>query len=67
METQKARMLRGDQYDASDPELVSARSRARELVARFNATVDRDDQRAILHELLGSLGDDSVDRAAVAM
>ncbi len=53
-------MLRGDPYDASDPELVSARARARVLVARFNATVDRNEQRTILEELCGSLGVDTM-------
>ena len=35
--TERAKMLRGELYLASDPELVAARLRARRLWQRFNA------------------------------
>src|SRR5919198_4550419 len=46
----KERMLAGEVYDASDPELSAARTRARELLARFNAGPTR----MLLEELLAS-------------
>ena len=58
MPTEKEKMLRGDLYDAADPELVADRERARELTAAFNRTApDADAERsAILSELFGSGG-----------
>jgi maltose O-acetyltransferase len=57
--TQRERMLAGELYRASDPELVAARLRARELTQRYNTTpaAARDEQRALLGELVGELGD----------
>ncbi|HOW75694.1 MAG TPA: sugar O-acetyltransferase [Candidatus Competibacteraceae bacterium] len=50
---QKAKMLAGELYIASDPELSSAHLRAQALLARFNATpVDAADER---HRLLTEL------------
>lgn len=59
--TERARMLRGDLYLASDPELTTARRRARQLWQRFNATDPADPAagRAVLAELLGGLGADA--------
>jgi maltose O-acetyltransferase len=55
---QKDRMLRGDLYQAHDPELQSDHRRARLLVERFNATsVDEVETRwQLLQELLGGIG-----------
>jgi maltose O-acetyltransferase len=55
------RMLEGELYLASDPELVAAHRRARRLVERLNATsVTEPDQRLVLlGELLGRLGEDT--------
>jgi maltose O-acetyltransferase len=53
--SEKERMLTGELYDASDPELTAARARARELLARFNAQPGR----ALLEELLASVGRDA--------
>jgi maltose O-acetyltransferase len=55
------RMLEGELYLASDPELVAAHERARLLVERFNATsvTEGEERRALLRELLGGLGDDT--------
>ena len=52
-------MVAGEPYDASDPELVAARARARELTARYNTTSqeDGDERRALLTELFEEVGD----------
>jgi maltose O-acetyltransferase len=62
MANQKENMLNGALYDASDPELVAERADAREATRRYNQTsVDEDDRRrALLEELLGSLGETCV-------
>jgi len=59
MRTEKEKMLAGELYDALDPELVTARERARDLCQVLNATREREQEarRRILKELLGSGGD----------
>ena len=54
-------MLAGQLYRASDPELVRERARAQGLLGRYNATgaEDGDERRALLAELLGSVGEDA--------
>jgi maltose O-acetyltransferase len=56
--SERAKMLAGELYLASDPELVQARVRARRLMARFNASDPGDAaaRTALLEELLGSAG-----------
>ena len=51
-------MLRGELYDASDPELVQLRLRARTLWQKLNllAADDPDSRRELLRELLGTFG-----------
>jgi maltose O-acetyltransferase len=51
-------MVSGELYRADDPELVRERARARELAARYNATLegDREERGALLSELLGEVG-----------
>ena len=56
MSSERERMLRGELYDASDPELVAARRHARRLLARYNADPDA----VLLRELLGDVGLDAV-------
>jgi maltose O-acetyltransferase len=58
MASERERMLAGEMYDPMDPELVAARTRARELCQALNATAeaDREGQRALLLELLGKGG-----------
>jgi len=59
MSSEKEKMLRGELYDASDPELVAEREHARQLTSRYNQTAPGDgEKRAVLEDLLGSLGDD---------
>jgi maltose O-acetyltransferase len=61
MSDQKVRMLRGELYIASDPELAADHKHCRLLVERFNATsvTQGDERREILREMLGSLGEDT--------
>ena len=59
MATECEKMLAGELYDASDPELVLARRRARDLLRTFNNSRDEDydARRQILGELLGAVGE----------
>jgi maltose O-acetyltransferase len=52
MSSERARMLAGEPYDAFAPELVAARTRARALLARYNAAPDE----KLLMELFGRVG-----------
>lgn len=56
---EREKMLEGKLYDASDPDLVAARVRARRLTQRFNALDPADDgeRDALLRELFGEVGD----------
>jgi maltose O-acetyltransferase len=60
MAGEKERMLRGELYDATDPQLVAEREHARDLTERYNRTsaTDHDGRRELLERLLGSLGDE---------
>jgi maltose O-acetyltransferase len=57
--SQRERMLAGDYYIADDPELAAESLRAAKLVHRFNTSDPSDPgaRRAVLRELLGSLGE----------
>jgi len=59
--SQRGRMLAGDLYIADDPELARDYQRAMRLMAAYNASpADApQERRAILAELLGSLGPDT--------
>jgi maltose O-acetyltransferase len=61
MQREKDKMLRGELYLASDPELVAERVRARRLWAEFNRSDPADDvlRARLLTELLGSIGSGS--------
>jgi maltose O-acetyltransferase len=56
---EKRKMLDGDLYDATTPELVAEREAARRLTDRYNRTtaVDRDARRSLLDDLFGSTGE----------
>jgi maltose O-acetyltransferase len=58
MSTEREKMLRGELYLASDPELVAARIRARRLWHAYNALdpADAAARRATLEQLLGVAG-----------
>jgi maltose O-acetyltransferase len=62
MSEERERMLRGELYDASDPELVAERRRARERTRRYNGTAASEDERReeLLRELFGSVEGDAV-------
>src|SRR3954454_7260544 len=55
----KDRMLRGELDIAEDPDLAADFDRAQELLDRYNRTLhaEQDVRDAILHELIGALGD----------
>ncbi len=59
MSSERERMLAGALYDPNDPELVAARTRARDLCWTLNATREADEaaRRATLRALFGAGGD----------
>jgi maltose O-acetyltransferase len=59
---QKARMLAGELYQASDPELLAARLHARTVLARFNATPPHAEakRQQLLVTLFARLGEGTV-------
>ncbi|MDG3008143.1 sugar O-acetyltransferase [Paludisphaera mucosa] len=59
MPTEREKMLAGSMYDPFDPELVTARDRARDLCKALNATheAQTDERRRLLRELFGAGGD----------
>lgn len=59
MTTEKEKMLAGELYDASDPELAQARLRARRLLKAFNDSSpdELERRRAVLGQLLGTMGE----------
>jgi maltose O-acetyltransferase len=58
VDSERERMVRGELYRADDPELMRERARARELAARYNATLqgDGEQRRVLLSELLAEVG-----------
>jgi len=59
MPTEKEKMLRGELYDAADPQLVQERLRARELLKALNDSRpdEQDKRQALLAQLLGAMGE----------
>ncbi|WP_248517473.1 sugar O-acetyltransferase [Salinarchaeum laminariae] len=59
MPTEKEKMLAGERYDASDPELAADRRHASELTKQLNESDPGEDdrRRELLRELVGSAGD----------
>ena len=62
MPSEREKMIAGELYRASDPELAAAHLRARELLARYNASAPRDASArdTVLRELFGAVGDGTV-------
>lgn len=58
-EAEKDKMLAGELYRASDPELVRERRRCRTLLHAFNTQPNEEQRLALLRELLGRIGDGS--------
>ena len=56
MASEKEKMLAGELYRASDPELVRERLRCRSLLHAFNTQPDEDERLTILRALLGGIG-----------
>ena len=58
MATEREKMIRGDLYIASDPELTAARERARRLWHSYNALdpADATARREVLEQMLGVAG-----------
>jgi maltose O-acetyltransferase len=56
--TERQKMLAGQLYLASDPELVGLQERARQITGAYNSTrpAERDVRRALLNRLLGKMG-----------
>ena len=57
--TERQKMLAGEMYDPLDPELVSARERARDLCQALNATREsqQEERRRLLRNLFGTGGE----------
>jgi maltose O-acetyltransferase len=54
--SEKDRMLAGELYRASDPELVAERRRCRSLLYAFNTQPDEEQRMGLPRELLGGIG-----------
>ncbi|KAK1933799.1 Maltose O-acetyltransferase [Phytophthora citrophthora] len=59
MDTEKAKMIRGELYVAADPELAEDRRVARELTKRFNdiTQAESSEAKSVMKQLLGSIGE----------
>ena len=57
IQTERQKMLAGELYLASDPELVKLRDRARQITRAYNSTIEteRDMRRTLLNRLLGQM------------
>lgn len=62
MPTETERMLAGEPYDPTDPDLVADRARARNLVRRHNETTEaeRDRRQTLLESLFATGGGEAV-------
>ncbi len=64
MRSEKSKMLAGELYRASDPELAADAGRAAGWMARYNASLAAtpDERRALLREIFAHVGDGAVIR-----
>jgi maltose O-acetyltransferase len=58
--TEKEKMLAGERYNLLDAELELDRQKAKKLLRLYNQSEEAPEQRAILQELLGAIGNDSI-------
>ncbi|KAG3132977.1 hypothetical protein PI126_g19373 [Phytophthora idaei] len=60
MDTEKAKMVRGDLYIAADLTLAEDRRAARELTKQFNdmTQAESPETKAVMKQLLGAMGKD---------
>lgn len=59
-QTAKQAMLAGTRYNCLDPQLEAERQQAFARFQQYNLTADAAQRRALLHELLGEIGDNSL-------
>jgi maltose O-acetyltransferase len=57
---EREKMLAGEPYDPLDPDLAAARARAQAAVIAFNSEPDEGSRMAMLGELLGEIGPETV-------
>lgn len=57
MKTELDKMLSGELYDASDPQLSAMRVRARELMFQINHCPDKSEREGLFRELIGTVGE----------
>lgn len=60
MPTEREKMLAGETYNCLDPDLEAERQRTKELLRRFNLAEAVTDRQAILQQLLGQIGRQSI-------
>ena len=62
MPSEREKMLAGELYRASDPELVAAHLRAQQILMRYNATQPTEShvRDSLLRELLGAVGESAM-------
>jgi len=60
MATEREKMLRGELYNAMDPELVEARRRTRELLRAFNSEPDEARRSELLAQMMGRVGENAI-------
>jgi maltose O-acetyltransferase len=58
--TEREKMLTGEPYDSSDPDLTASRERAQAMIIAFNAEPDAGRRLALLADLLGTIGEKSL-------
>lgn len=58
--TEKEKMLAGERYNCLDAELHKERLKAKELLRQHNLTEAASERQAILQQLLGSIGQNSI-------
>jgi maltose O-acetyltransferase len=58
--TEKEKMLAGERYNCLDPELEVERQRAKALLRRYNLSEAGPERQAILQQLVGQIGENSV-------
>jgi maltose O-acetyltransferase len=60
LRTEKEKMLAGETYNCLDPELITEREKAKELLRLYNLTVSGVDHRSVLQQLLAKIGQNSI-------
>jgi len=60
VKTEKEKMLAGESYNCLDPGLTAERQQAKSLLRRYNLAEAAPEQDAILRQLLGQIGQNSI-------